>query len=140
MIVRKLEEMVGTDRDVPAPTFNSRRFLLAGDGVPFSFHDTILYKGTSTRMWYKHHVEAVYCIEGKATLEDLETGKVYDVGPGTMYCLDEHDRHILTVEEDVRMVCVFSPALTGDEVHDDEGAYPLLNADAPGGQAATPAR
>ena len=33
-------------------------------------------------------IEAVYCLEGGATLEDLTTGTLYEVKPGTLYALD----------------------------------------------------
>jgi L-ectoine synthase len=126
MIVRKLEDLIGTERDVDAPTFHSRRLILARDGVDFSLHDTILFAGSETRMWYRNHVEAVYCIRGTGTLTDLETGATYDVAPGTMYVLDKHDRHVLRAETELQMVCVFTPPLTGREVHDQDGVYPLL--------------
>jgi L-ectoine synthase len=129
MIIRKLEDMVGTERDVAAPTWNSRRFILANDGVGFSLHDTILRAGTSTHMWYKHHIEAVYCIAGRGSLKDVATGAVHEIGPGTMYLLDQHDEHVLTAETDLQMVCVFNPPCTGQEVHDAEGVYPLLTVD-----------
>lgn len=126
MKVRKLSDMEGTDRDVQAPTWKSRRFILADDKVGFSFNDTILYAGTETHMHYKNHIESVYCIEGHAELTDVRTGEVHQITPGTMYLLDEHDEHVLKVIEDVRMMCVFTPALTGEEVHDENGVYPLL--------------
>lgn len=131
MIVRTLSEIVDGERDVRAPTFASRRLLLAEDGTGFSLHDTVLYAGTTTEIWYKHHLEAVYCIEGHATVHDLDNDDVYDIRPGTLYTLDGHERHTLTVHEDVRMICVFTPALTGNEVHDEEGTYPLLAPNAP---------
>lgn len=130
MKVRKLEDLEGTKRDVQAKTWKSRRFILAEDRVGFSFNDTILYAGTSTHMHYKNHIESVYCIEGRAELKDVRTGEVHEITAGTMYLLDEHDEHELTVLEDVRMMCVFAPALTGDETHDEHGAYPLLTPDA----------
>ena len=126
MIFRTLEEMAGTQREVHAPTFVSRRMLLGRDGMGFSFHDTVLYGGMETRIWYKHHLEAVYCIEGTGEIESLEDGKVYGIKPGTMYALDKHDRHILRAVTDLRMICVFTPPLTGQEVHDEEGTYPLM--------------
>lgn len=126
MIVRRLEEIAGTGRDVEAPTFKSRRLLLRDDGMGFSFHDTVLYAGSETYIWYKHHLEAVYCIEGEGELEDLDNGVTYEIHPGTFYALDGHERHYLRAKKDLRMMCVFSPALTGKEVHDDEGVYPLL--------------
>jgi L-ectoine synthase len=126
MIVRNLRSIQGTERDVKAKTWESRRLILRDDGVGFSFHDTVLYAGTVTDMWYKNHVEAVYCIEGEAVLTDKETGQMYEIKPGTMYLLDAHDRHRLEVKKDLRVVCVFNPPCTGQETHDEEGAYPLL--------------
>lgn len=125
MIVRRLDDLEGTDRSVRAPTFTSRRFLLRNDGMGFSFHDTVLYAGTETYIWYKHHLEAVYCIDGEGELEDLDNGQVHEIRPGTFYALDGHERHYLRAKTDLRMMCVFSPALTGAEVHDEEGVYPL---------------
>lgn len=125
MIVRRLEEIEGAGRAVRAPTFTSRRFLLRGDGLGFSFHDTVLYAGTETYIHYRHHLEAVYCIDGTGELEDLEAGVTHEIRPGTFYALDGHERHYLRAKTDLRMMCVFSPALTGEEVHDDEGVYPL---------------
>lgn len=126
MIVRHLDQIVGTERDVEGRSFRSRRLLLARDGAAFSFHDTVLHAGTITSMWYRHHVEAVYCIDGVGELENLETGEVHAVRAGTFYCLDGHERHRLRADTDLRMMCVFTPPLTGHEVHDDDGAYPLL--------------
>jgi len=126
MIVKYLEkDVAGTAREVKAETFSSRRFLLRKDGMGFSFHDTILYAGSVTKIWYKHHLEAVYCIEGKGELE-LEDGTVYEIRPGMFYGLDGHEKHYLKAESDLRMMCVFTPALTGEEVHDEEGTYPLV--------------
>lgn len=125
MIVRHLEDLEGTDRAVRAPTFTSRRFVLRSDGLGFSFHDTVLYAGTETYIWYKHHLEAVYCMGGEGELEDLDNGVTYEIRPGTFYALDGHERHYLRAKTDLRMMCIFSPALTGAEVHDEEGVYPL---------------
>lgn len=124
MIVRTLDEVVGSDREVGAPTWTSRRLLLARDGCAFSLHDTIIEAGTTTEMWYRNHVEAVYCIEGSGTLLDRETGESYPLAPGTMYVLDGNERHTVTADTQLRMVCVFDPPVTGDEVHDADGAYP----------------
>ena len=126
MIVRSTADIEGTDRETVGPTFLARRLLLARDGMGYSFHDTTLYTGTKTDMHYKNHLESVYCIEGKATLTDHDNGEVYDIRPGTIYVLNGNEKHTLEIEETVRMICVFTPALVGQEVHDEEGAYPLL--------------
>jgi L-ectoine synthase len=129
MIVRSLDDLTGTDREVVADNWSSRRFLLAGDGLGYSLNDTVLHAGTTTSMWYRNHRESVYCVGGKGTLTDLESGTVHPIAPGTLYVLDGHERHELYAETDLRMVCVFTPALTGREVHDADGAYPLLAED-----------
>lgn len=131
MIVRSLDSIVGTDRDVRSTTWAARRLLLAQDGMGFSLHDTIIGAGTETAMWYKHHLEAVYCIAGEGSVEDVATGEVHQIVPGTLYALDKHDRHVLRARTELRLVCAFNPPCTGVEVHDEEGAYPLLASDGP---------
>lgn len=126
MIVRTLTDTLDGDQHVHAATWSSRRLLLAGDAMGFSLHDTIIEAGTETRMWYKNHLEAVYCIEGQGTVEEVDTGQVHQVTAGTVYALDRHDRHVLRAVTRMRMVCVFNPPCTGQETHDEDGAYPLL--------------
>ena len=129
MIVRKLTDIIGTERDVDDGNWVSRRLLLRKDGMGFSMHETILRAGTETYMWYKHHLEAVYCIEGEGEVEDLATGTIHRLQPGTLYALNEHDKHIVRARTDIRTVCVFYPPVTGQEVHDEEGVYPLIETD-----------
>lgn len=124
MIVRTLEDVVGSERDVEGEGWRSRRLLLRRDGMGFSLHDTTVAAGTELNLHYKHHLEACYCLEGEAELVDLASGARHQIAPGTMYALDEHDRHTLTVQQDLRLVCVFNPALTGAEVHDADGSFP----------------
>lgn len=126
MIVKKLHDIIGTADDVRTDTWASRRLLLRKDGMGFSLHDTIIYAGTETLIWYKHHLEAVYCIEGKGEIEVVDTGEIIPIEPGTMYALNGHEKHLLRAEQEMRMICVFNPPLTGREVHDESGVYPLL--------------
>jgi len=126
MIVRTLEEIIGTDRDVHSETGNwvSRRFVLDDDKAGFSFHETIIKAGTESHLWYKNHIEAVYCVAGDGEIEDLKTGKIYPIKDGTMYLLNEHDEHLLRGgKEDMRLICAFNPPVTGRELHDEDGAY-----------------
>jgi L-ectoine synthase len=126
VIIRTLDDTVNGDLDVVAPTWRSRRLILARDRMGFSVHDTIIDAGTETPMWYRNHLEAVYCIEGEGTLEDAATGEVHQIVAGTLYALDQHDRHVLRAITRMRMVCVFNPPCTGAETHDEFGGYPLL--------------
>lgn len=126
MIYRTLDELIGSEDDVRAPTFHSRRLLLKRDGMGFSFNDTILFAGSETYIWYANHLEAVYCIEGEGEIETVDDGKVYPIHPGVFYALNKHDKHYLRAKTQLRMMCVFNPPLTGKEVHDAQGAFPLL--------------
>lgn len=125
MIVRTLEEIRGSNREVEAANGNwvSRRFVLNDDGVGFSFHETIIRAGTETHIWYKHHLEGVYCVAGEGEIQDIATGKVYPIKDGTMYLLDKNDEHYLRGFTDMRLICVFTPPILGRETHDEDGAY-----------------
>ncbi|MEV6107316.1 ectoine synthase [Streptomyces sp. NPDC051940] len=132
MIVRSFKEVEGTDRHVRSHsgTWESKRIVLAQEGVGFSLHETVLYAGTETRMWYANHIEAVVCTEGEAELTDEETGETHLISPGVMYLLDGHERHTLRPTSDFRCLCVFNPPVTGREDHDENGTYPLLTEEA----------
>lgn len=123
MIVRSLEQILDTERDVRGDVWASRRFLLAEDGVGFSLNETTVEAGAEQTMWYKHHIEANYVIEGEGSVEDVATGEVYALKPGSMYTLDKHDKHILRATTRMKLVCIFTPALTGRETHDADGSY-----------------
>lgn len=125
MIVKSVDDVKGTDQEVSADNWISRRLLLKKDGMGFSFHETTIYAGTATEMQYLNHLEAVFCMAGEGEVETLADGKVYPIKPGTVYALDQHDKHILRAKTEMRMACVFNPPCTGKEIHDSQGAYPL---------------
>lgn len=131
MIIRRLDEIIGTERDVKAENGNwvSRRLLLRKDGMGFSFHETTIFAGTETYIHYQNHLEAVYCVAGKGEIEDLETGEIHQISDGTMYALNGHERHHLRASEEMRLICTFNPPITGREVHDENGVYPLIEED-----------
>ncbi len=123
MIVRTLRQLLGTDRDVRGPVWASRRFLLAEDGVGFTVTETTVEAGSEQVLWYKHHVEANYVIDGEGEVENVATGEVFALAPGSIYVLDGHEKHRLRAVTRMKLVCVFTPALTGRETHDADGAY-----------------
>jgi len=130
MKIVRLKDIIGTDRDVEGPGWKSRRLLLKKDGMGFSFHETIIPAGTEHTFWYKNHLEAVYCVGGNGSIEDLATGEVHEISDGTLYALDKHDKHILRGgSEDMRLVCAFFPPVTGRETHDADGSYELVEDD-----------
>ena len=128
MIIRHLKDVLGSEREVQAENWTSRRLLLAGDKMGFSFHDTIIKAGTTTTMCYTNHLEAVYCIEGKGEITDLRTHETHPIEAGCLYALNDHQQHILTGFTQMRMICVFNPPVTGSETHDMSGAYPASTA------------
>lgn len=126
MIVRTLDELTGTNADVDTPNWRSRRIVLAKDKVGFSLHETVVRAGTVNDFWYANHIEAVFVVEGEGEITDLATGEVHQLRPGSMYLLNEYDKHQLRPKTDIRAICVFNPPVTGREVHDEYGVYPLV--------------
>jgi len=127
VLVRSVHDLDDTDRDIKTPNWRSKRVVLAKEGVGFSVHETTLYAGTVNDFWYANHIEAVFVVEGEGELLDKETGTTYELRPGSLYLLDKHDHHQLRPRTDMRTVCVFNPPVTGREVHDENGVYPLIS-------------
>ncbi len=123
MIVRTLEDIRDTEHDVSGLSWHSRRLIVRADGMGCSLSDTIVAAGTEQRLHYKHHLETNYCISGEGEVEDLITGQVYPIRPGTVYALDKHDAHVVRAKTELRFVCVFHPALAGTETHQADGSY-----------------
>ena len=127
MFVRAVDDLTDTDRDIQTPNWRSKRIVLAKEGVGFSVHETTLYAGTVNDFWYANHIEAVFIVEGEGELLDKETGETHQLRPGSLYLLDKHDHHQVRPRTDMRTVCVFNPPVTGREVHDENGVYPLIS-------------
>ena len=126
MLIRTIDEITDTDADIQSQNWRSKRIVLAREGVGFSVHETTLYAGTESEFWYQNHIEAVFIVEGEGEIEDLATGEVHQLAPGSLYLLDDHDRHRVRPRTEMRAVCVFNPPVTGREVHDENGVYPLV--------------
>ncbi|WP_240375790.1 ectoine synthase [Bacillus piscicola] len=125
MKVVKLEDVINSEQNVDNGNWVSRRLILKKDNMGYSVNDTIIRAGTETHIWYQNHLETVYCIEGEGEVETLSDNKVYPITADTLYALDKHDEHLLRAKTDMRMVCVFNPPLSGREVHDENGVYPV---------------
>ena len=121
MLIRKLSDV----KTVEWGNGLSRRFLLESDGMGYTVTDTIVRAGTKSLIEYKNHLEACYCIEGSGSVIEMD-GTEHKIVVGTMYALNNRDPHYLLggENEDMRLVCMFTPALKGDEAHD-------FNAEAP---------
>lgn len=117
MIVRSLNEIMGSKRDVFWGNGQSRRFLIQSDGMGYTVTDTVINAGSCSLLEYKNHLETCYCIEGEGEVESVPKGIVHSIKPGTMYALNKNDKHFLRAHTTMRLVCVFTPALNGDESH-----------------------
>lgn len=104
----------------------SYRYLTKSDNLPFSITKTIVYKNTSSKLQYINHIEACFCIKGRGWIETKNSK--FEIVPNTIY-IPEKDEHILSAEdEDMVLVCVFTPPLKGDEKHAlSEGGYSTYN-------------
>ena len=122
MIVKSLEDVVGTKGDAHGDKWHSLRLLHQEDGMGVTLTDSILEAGFVMDLWQKNHYEACYCLEGEGTVEELDNGSVHEIRAGTLYAMNNHDRHRIRAKTRMRVVCTFFPALTGDEKHDADGS------------------
>ena len=126
MKVKTIQQIAGTEREVHGEGFTSYRLILAKDNMGFSVHKTVIPKGEALHWHYLNHLESCYCTQGKGVLIDLKTGESFDIVPDTIYILDNHDDHTFQAIEDVVLISVFNPPVTGNEVHNSDGSY-LVN-------------
>ena len=122
MIVKTLEDVMGTKGEAHGDKWHSLRILHEKDGMGVTLTDSILEAGFEMQLWQKHHFEACYCLEGEGTVEEPDTGTVHEITPGTLYAMNNHDRHFIRVKTRMRVICTFYPALTGEEKHDEDGS------------------
>lgn len=115
MFIRTKDEVEG----VMWGNGTSHRLLTHKDKMGFTVCYTVVFKGTESRLQYRRHLEACYCLSGKGQVISADGSVSYDIVPGTIYVLDQHDAHVLKAseEEDLHLISVFNPPLTGDEKH-----------------------
>ena len=118
MLIRHLDQISGTERDVYGPGWRSRRLVVAEDGLKYSVHVTILDAGAQLQFEYHDHRETVFCVEGEGTIEDLSEDRSERMSPGSIYSAGIGEPHVITAETVMRLVCVFDPPLAGTEEAD----------------------
>lgn len=124
MIIRNVEALKGTNQYVSTDKFTSTRLIVRTDGMGYSVHHTRVPEGSEIHCHYEEHLETNYCIAGKGEVVELATGTVHPISVGTMYALNKHDEHILrAVKGELHLICVFNPALSGSETHNEHGGY-----------------
>lgn len=124
MIVVNVDEFEGTERSVKGPGWSSTRLLVKSDGLGYSLHDTHIKPNTDLELEYKNHIETNFCMSGEGEVLDLGTGVTYPLRAGSIYTLDKNERHIVRAfDQGLHLVCVFTPALHGNETHKEDGSY-----------------
>jgi len=124
VIVKYFEDIKGTEREVNCPKgeFTSYRYLLKSDEVGYGLTHTVVHVGDRYMWHYKNHIETCICIKGSGSLYDTK-GNHFPVVEGMMYALDKNDKHYFEAEEEIHLICVFNPPLTGKEIHLKDGSY-----------------
>lgn len=115
MLIRHLDQISNTERDVHGSSWRSRRLIIADDGLKYSFHITTLDEGAHLQFEYADHRETVYCIQGEGQIEDLSAGRTERITPGTIYSAGIGEPHLITADTTMSLVCVFDPPLSGTE-------------------------
>lgn len=123
MLIRDINHVKETDRRVVEKNWDSIRLILKNDDMGFSFNITTMYANTETVMHYKNHLESCFCLEGEATIEDVLNEEIHEIRPGIIYILNHNDKHIVRTKTDLKIACVFNPALVGNETHRADGSY-----------------
>ena len=122
MIIRQEDHLPETQH-AKTDNWESFRIFVKNDGLGCSVHKCVNRGGTEHILWYKHHKEIVVIVDGVAEIVDLATGETHRLEKGSAYALTG-DRHIFRAITEVTSYCVFLPGLNGDEVPDEDGAYP----------------
>lgn len=117
MKIVNASNITGTERDVHWGNGTSRRMIVESDGMGYSIHYTVTFRGTSSKLKYDNHLESCYVLSGTGSVE--AHGITYSLKVGDLYVLDQHDEHIITAdnEQDLVTLCVFNPPCKGTENH-----------------------
>ena len=126
MTVKYLDELraAGREKTVAGGSARSIRILLQEDNVGFTLCDVNLASGNKNVLWYKHHWEANYILQGHGKVSDLSTGEQWALEPSVMYIVGPQDRHSMEALTDLHLISIFNPPLEGSEQHDAEGTLP----------------
>lgn len=123
MIVKRLEDVVGTKGEAHGDKRHSLRLLFAADGMGVTLADSILEAGFERVIWQKNHLEACYCLEGEGTVEELDKGTRHLVKAGTLFAMNEHDHYRIRAKTRMRVIATFTPPHTGDEAWNADGPW-----------------
>ena len=89
MFVRKIEDLIGSDKEVTltdgGSVFQAVRLLTQEDGCGFSISDAHI-GSRSLNAHYKNHVEANLIVSGQVELQDLSSEQSWALTAGMFLC------------------------------------------------------
>jgi len=119
VVVRSVDEIIGSERDVFWGNGYSRRLLVRKDGFGFALCVTQANPDTSSPLQYRNHVESCYYVSG--TGEYVWEGGRHPIdtngGVSTVFVMNEHDSHHMIIKEASTCLSIFSPPIEGHESH-----------------------
>lgn len=119
LLMKSLDEVIDSDRNVPFENGFSRRFLAAPDGYNISFHNTFCSTKFSKHLQYLNNKEVVYFIKGQGEYvwengkrrHDFDSEKHH----GTMFLVANNAHEVKIGARDSIAICLFFPPLMGNE-------------------------
>lgn len=95
-------------------------FITKSDQVGFSYAAVRLKPGHRSEHKYKHSA-ACLVLEGALEVSDPGTGGIQRLGPGGLFCARPEEAHSIHAVDEVHMIAVFNPPLTGSEGFGSDG-------------------
>ena len=134
MFVKRLDDLraAGAEKVLCGGKARTVRFLTAADGMGFTLSDVRIAPGMDQMLWYKNHWEANYVVSGRGTLEETKMGKSSPLEAGVIYSVGPKDLHRIVALDDIHIISIFNPPLSGNEAHDADGAYQATGRVPPG--------
>ena len=123
VIVRSIDDIVGTERDVFWGNGRSRRLLVKDDGLGFALCVTLGNPNTDSALQYRNHFESCYYISGSGEYvwesgsHPIDTDKSFS----TVFIMDQNDAHRMVVRDESVCLSIFTPPIEGHEKHDLSG-------------------
>lgn len=119
VVVRSLDDVIGSERDVFWGNGYSRRLLVRRDGFGFALCVTQGNPDTDSPLQYRNHFESCYYVSGSG--EYVWDGGRHPIdtngGISTVFVMNENDAHRMVVKEEATCLSIFSPAIEGHESH-----------------------
>ena len=119
-IVRSLEDIRGTQREIYWGNGYSKRLLIQEDGLGFAFCITTGNSHTDSLIQYRNHFESCYYLSGTGEYEwdsgshPIKTGDNW----GTVFIMNNNDTHHMRIRDESVCLSIFTPPIEGHECHD----------------------